>query len=337
MEKNFNLDVMRVIAIGAVVLIHGSMNTFYMAPIDSAAWNITNLCYSLARFCVPLFFMISAFLLIKEDMDIRTFLRRRLARIALPLLAWSLIYGLLTGEDIFSRHWLVDVVINHNAMAQLWFLYALIGLYLLMPLVSLLYYKGGRPLCLFYAILTFLFSCLFPFLSDAFRINIAFVGNMALNNFNAYVIFLFLPLFIKDIGFTRQRGWLALGLFILAVIVMFTGTRSVSLAAHAPRETYYTYFYPPAVVASAALFYLMLNARFTFSPLIKQRLTLVAECSFGIFLAHMVVYLAITRLINVNEKLIWPFASLLFSGVMFGVTYLAVRYLRTVPYVRALL
>ncbi|WKZ93865.1 acyltransferase family protein [Chimaeribacter arupi] len=336
MEKNLNLDVMRAIAIGAVVLIHGSMNTFYMAPIDSVAWNITNLCYSLSRFCVPLFFMISAFLLIKEDMDVRAFLRRRLTRIALPFLAWSLIYGILNGEDIFSRHWLVDVVINHNAMAQLWFLYALIGLYLLMPLVSLIYYKGGRTFCLFYTVLTFLFSCTFPFLSDAFKITISFVGNMALNNFNAYVIFLFLPLLIKDIGFTRQRGWLALGLFILAVIVMFTGTRSVSLAAHAARETYYTYFYPPTVVASAALFYLMLNARFTFSPLIKQRLTSVAECSFGIFLAHMVVYLAVTRLININEKLIWPFASLLFSGVMFGITYLAVRYLRKLPYIRAL-
>jgi len=141
---------------------------------------------------------------------------------------------------------------------------------------------------------------------------------------------------IKDIRFTPQRGWLALGLFSLAVIVMFTGTRSVSLAAHTPRETYYTYFYPPTVLASAALFYLMLNARFTFSQKTKQRLTSVAECSFGIFLAHMVVYLAITHLININEKLIWPFASLLFSVVMFGVTWLAVRYLRTLPYVRAL-
>lgn len=336
MEKNFNLNVMRAVAIGAVVLIHGSMNTFYMAPVDSVAWNITNLCYSLSRFCVPLFFMISAFLLIKEDMDIGPFFRRRLARIVLPFLAWSMIYGVLTGEDIFSRHWLVDVVINHNAMAQLWFLYTLTGLYLLMPLVSLIYYKGGRPFCLFYTLFTFLFSCAFPFLSDAFKVNIAFVGNMALNNFNAYVIFLFLPLLIKDMAFTRQRGWLAAGLFILAAIVMFTGTRAVSLAAHAPRETYYTYFYPPTVVASAALFYLMLNARFTFSPQARKRIASVAECSFGIFLAHMVVYLIITRLINVNENFIWPFASLLFSGVMFGVTWLAVRYLRTLPYIRAL-
>ncbi|WP_165698264.1 acyltransferase [Chimaeribacter coloradensis] len=337
MERNFNLNVMRAVAIGAVVLIHGSMNTFYMAPVDSVAWNITNLCYSLSRFCVPLFFMISAFLLIKENMDIGTFVRRRLARIALPLLAWSIIYGLLNGEDIFSRHWLVDVVINHYALVPLWFLYALIGLYLLMPLISLIYYKGGRAFCLFYALLTFLFSCTFPFLSAAYNINISFVGNMALNNFNAFVIFLFLPLLIKDIRFTPSRGWLAAGLFMLAVIVMFTGTRSMSLAAHAARETYYAYTYPPTVVASAALFYLMLNMRLTFSDRVKRGLTSVAGCSFGIYLAHMVVYMAIARLINVNEKLIWPFASLLFSGVMFAVTYLAVRYLRTLPYIRALL
>ncbi|WP_168195828.1 acyltransferase [Nissabacter sp. SGAir0207] len=336
MEKNFNLEMMRAVAIYAVVLIHASMMTFYAAPIDGVAWSITNLCYSLARFCVPFFFMASAFLLIKEEMPVGAFLKRRLTRILLPLVAWSFIYGLLNGQDIFSRQWLIGTLLNQNAAGHLWFLYALVGLYIMMPLVGLLYYRS-RSLFRWYAALTFVFSCAMPFLNEAFQYRVGFVGNMALDNFHPLVIYLFLPLLMRDLTFTRQRGWLALALFGLMTLIIFAGTRHISLAAHQPRETYYNYAYPPVVIASAALFYLLLNVRFTFSALWRQRILSVAECAFGIYLVHMVFLLLLGHVINVNVALVWPFGGLIFSVVWFLLTYALVRALRTVPYIRAIL
>lgn len=337
MEKNFNLEMMRAIAIYAVIVIHASITTFYSTPLDSFTWNISNISYSLTRFCVPFFFMISAFLLIKEEMSMGSFLRRRLPRILLPLVAWSMIYGLINGQNIFSRQWLIGTLLNQNAAFHLWFLYALIGLYVLMPLVGLLYYRSSRSLFLAYAAIIFVFSCTMPFLSETLQYRTGFVGSMLLGNFHPLVIYLFLPLLIKDLAFTRRRGWLALALFGLMTLLIFTGTRHISLAAHQPRETYYTYYYPPVVIASAALFYLLLNVRLTLSELWRRRILSVAECSFGIYLMHVVFLLLLMRWTNLGAALDWPFGGLVFSVVWFLLTYALVRALRTVPYIRAIL
>ena len=108
---------------------------------------------------VPLFVMITGVLLLPlpDGCPMASFYRRRVGRIAWPLVAWSLLlpvmaYLYFTGSGSGSANPSVDLsaytpdvlvgrlwswVLNFNFdTTPLWYLYMLVGLYLVMPVVG---------------------------------------------------------------------------------------------------------------------------------------------------------------------------------------------------------
>src|SRR5215216_3311907 len=51
--------------------------------------------YTLSRNGVPLFFLISGYLLLSKQEDLSVFFRKRAARIVVPFLVWSILYDVL--------------------------------------------------------------------------------------------------------------------------------------------------------------------------------------------------------------------------------------------------
>ena len=86
-------DIIRVIAILFVVCIH-SMEAIdkyaYQNP-DSIEFVIANLLNSAIHTGVPLFVMLSGALLLDKDESIRTFFCKRVKRVLLPFIVWSVI------------------------------------------------------------------------------------------------------------------------------------------------------------------------------------------------------------------------------------------------------
>lgn len=148
------LDAARWLAAMAVVLLHSAALTLTnSAPYGGSAWMAANLYDSAARWCVPVFVMISGALLLdsRKPMDTRHFYGRRVARLCAPLLFWTLFYlfwhSLLDWWN--SGH--VDVSFWPRKVAQgepyyhLWYLYMVVGLYLFAPLVRALYVRSSVP------------------------------------------------------------------------------------------------------------------------------------------------------------------------------------------------
>ncbi|MGM9753131.1 MAG: acyltransferase [Candidatus Cryptobacteroides sp.] len=118
---------------------------------------------SFVRACVPLFVVASSYLLFPLKTDAGTFFKRRAVRILLPFVIWSLIYALVWGNPAEN---LRNLAFNFNYSAgHLWFVYMLIGLYLLMPLLSPWAEKVGKKELLAYMGLCFA-SSLLPLLRD---------------------------------------------------------------------------------------------------------------------------------------------------------------------------
>ena len=102
---------------------------------------------TLPRFAVPVFFMLSgAFLLDREIISIRDFYARRWRKIGMYTVVFTLIYFLYAitkqSANVFLRGgdkqilWKpVEDLLYGQAFYHLWFMYVLIGLYLLTPIV----------------------------------------------------------------------------------------------------------------------------------------------------------------------------------------------------------
>lgn len=158
MEKSERLvfvDWLRVVACFMVMLVHASEN-FYAADASGLAGNVSKVANEANRFwvafydggvsrtCVPLFMLVSAFLLVplREGDTMASFYKRRFLRVGPPMIVFILLYcflPLLWGGMTLEQS-LADLRMapfNFPSMGgHLWFMYPLISLYIIMPVVS---------------------------------------------------------------------------------------------------------------------------------------------------------------------------------------------------------
>lgn len=132
------VDWMRVAACFMVVMVHAT-EPFYLGGEGSliltrsdAFWS--SFFDSFVRACVPLFIVASSYLQFPLHYSSGEFLRRRAIRILIPFIIWSLVYAFVWGEPVSN---LKDLLLNFNyAAGHLWFVYMLLGVYILMPMLS---------------------------------------------------------------------------------------------------------------------------------------------------------------------------------------------------------
>ena len=132
------LDFLRVTACFMVMIIH-STEPFYLGGDGALILTPTDAFWvavfeGLCRCCVPLFLIASSYLQFPLHYPTGAFFRRRAVRILVPMALWTLVYALVWGEPVEN---LKGLLLNFNyAAGHLWFVYMLVGIYLVMPLLS---------------------------------------------------------------------------------------------------------------------------------------------------------------------------------------------------------
>lgn len=146
-KRNPNLDFLRVLAAFMVVVLHVSV-PYVTDNIESPNlyFTIGNFFDSITRISVPIFIMLSGSFLLDNpnNKEYKVFYKKTLKKIILPTLIWSLIYCIysilleifkgITGTD---ANFLVPFLnwVNGEPFYHLWYMYMIIGLYLVTPVI----------------------------------------------------------------------------------------------------------------------------------------------------------------------------------------------------------
>jgi surface polysaccharide O-acyltransferase-like enzyme len=141
-EKKYNpaVDILRIISILAVILIHTSTKSLAASAHNLQQFPIALFLNQASRFTVPLFFMISGFVLelnfhIHENYF--SYLKRRINRLFIPYIFWSAIYYFFVytnhSENFFQA------LLNGDASYQLYFIPAILFLYAIFPIIHKFY------------------------------------------------------------------------------------------------------------------------------------------------------------------------------------------------------
>lgn len=142
-RQNFQyLDVLRGISIYLVILSH-CVGFVQEDPslLGTRLWWVCDVMNILAHMGLSVFFMISGFLLLSDPrtLDIGTFYRRRLCKLLPPFLIWDVIYYLqkciINGTHPDIDNFFFEFA-NQGSEVHLWYVYQIIGLYLLMPFLK---------------------------------------------------------------------------------------------------------------------------------------------------------------------------------------------------------
>ncbi|MBQ3147772.1 MAG: acyltransferase family protein [Alistipes sp.] len=181
------LDYLRIFACFLVILVHASENYYgtdgsasdIAGPQSFLANDVDRLCVSVydgfSRISVPLFMMVSAFLLlpIRKGQTSWQFYSRRLKRVVPPVAFFMILYStlpLLWGgiDGATSVKDLSRFFLNFPTLAgHFWYIYPLIGIYLFMPIISPWLERASRREEQFFIGLFLLSTCM-PYLNRWF-------------------------------------------------------------------------------------------------------------------------------------------------------------------------
>lgn len=161
------IDWLRITACFLVMLTH-STEPFYLGGEGSRILTASDAVWAavmdvFSRAAVVLFVIASSYLQFPLHYDTGTFFRKRASRILIPFVIWTIVYALVWGEPVQNFK---DLLWNFNyAAGHLWFVYMLIGIYLIMPLLSPWAEKvGKRELQIYLGI--WLFTTMIPLLRE---------------------------------------------------------------------------------------------------------------------------------------------------------------------------
>ncbi|MBC7424708.1 MAG: acyltransferase family protein [Ferruginibacter sp.] len=331
-------DNLRFAATVAVVILHVSVSVedgFETIPLR--AW-LTSVVYDVAvRWCVPVFVMLTgSFALHNYDGNFKNFLIKTFQRIILPFLFWSLVYlfyyngGDLFGDKINSAakiHLLLTKFATGTAV-HLWFVYMIIGMYLLIPILNRWVRLNNKAEQLFFLGLWVFFLFAKP-LWDKY--DISFDSSY----FTGFIGYLILGNYLNNE--TRKVNSLLL-LFIFLTALLYTCVRTyyISVSLHEMNETYMDNFMPNIVVMCGCIYLLFKNGCMKFPVKMGNIITNISRYSYGIYLVHLLVLDLMLKYGNtftaIHPLFYIPLLSLCCLLVSFVIIYVfnKIRYLRIV-------
>ena len=227
--------------------------------------------------------------------------------------------------DFFSK------MLNNQIVSIYWFFIPLFGIYLSMPLLSLL--VSHRRLMWYLAGGTFLLESVLPYAWRALGIGAGAV--ITISSASSYVMFVILGYLFSTEDLTRRRRTAIYMLGVAGLLVRFVYTLVLSEADGQVDRTFFNYIGFPSVLLAVAVF---VFARYhNWSRLEGHRALLahISGCSFGVYLVHYPVLNSIVfKRAGVPTTSVW--FRVFGAFALYCAFVLAVRLARRVPVVRRL-
>ena len=142
-SREIYADFLRAFCIFLVLIIHTTANYFYTSY-GTTDFKILLVISIIASCAVPIFYMLSGTFLINKKNDNYKFFYKKILKIFLQTILWTIIY-LFIFKFILSHDLNLKVSILKSffteQVSHLWYMYPLIGLYVLTPFIVKLYYS----------------------------------------------------------------------------------------------------------------------------------------------------------------------------------------------------
>ncbi|AZF27477.1 acyltransferase [Pseudomonas sp. R2-60-08W] len=328
-------------AIAMVVVLHVAAPYLYqLGEISQSEWNIANIYDSFVRSCVPLFFMSSGFLLLRKSESVSVFFAKRINRVLWPLVFWSVIYvfwKVYYQGSQFSDFGNFGKFIFTPVSYHLWYLYAIIGCYMFLPLLRVVVASGDDNVLVYYCALWFLSMTVSPLVDKYFGVKWQFDFSYV----SGYIGYFVLGYLLGKKDYKSYHAVIA----VLSMLICFSIITCMTSYLTANNNgvfvgDFYGYLSPLVVVASASWFVCIkfLSGIYVLEleKNINRLVSSVSACSFGIYLIH-VIFLDVCG--NALESLLpmlfsTPYINIpMLSVIVFVASYLAILLLRRIKFI----
>lgn len=326
------IDVLRAFACICVLLVHSPAKYDGLIPGQQV---LAPANYLFMAWGVSLFFMISGALLFSRSQGVVPFYKRRFSRILCPIIVWSIIY--IYFDKLFDKDSTPGIlkiirIPLYEQASLLWFMYALVGIYLITPIVSA-WLKDCSRRDVEIILVIWGITLLLPFINLFDSNSIKIIGaNGVLHHFYGFVGYALWGYYIRKYVDVSVKDWR----YIVLVVITFAF----------PVFVYYSKLLPIDVISGSMSISsaLMSTVAFIFFKGLNYKKGLclgitmkLAEFSFGIYLSHMIflkplrywltqfhinyiIQIPLTALFVgvVSFAFVWALSKLPYSKLIFG-------------------
>lgn len=336
-KRDVRLDFIRLISITLVITIH--VCNYYNRFLDdcsSSSFVFATLYNSLARTCVPLFFMISGVLALNKPVD-RSRQISKIVKFVKILVLWTLVYlafDVLFMEYTFSAKEIADLIFE-PLKPHLWFMYAIICLYITIPFAKILFDYMQRYEENLFIGLWIVFTGAVQLIKQGAGI---FGGDPEITYsvplvqgtyyFGYFMIgaILYKRILSKE-KFSRKPWFIV---YIICTVIIFAGTYSVSAVIDKYYDEFFTYRNIFIISASISLFVLIMKTYKGKYEKLNQLFMKMSPNLFGVYLIHIIFFDLLVRTVNI--RLIHASVGVpLYVLSIFAVSYAATVLIKKIP------
>ncbi len=298
------VDLIRTAAVLGVLLLHAAndLTTQNLNTLEIWRWCIVDVYQSIGRMGVPLFIMLTGALLLapsKQTEDLGTFFKKRFSRIGYPFVFWGVLYfiwDLYVENQPATQSFFIDGILR-GPYFTFWYLYMLVGLYLVTPLLRVMVANASQKLLKYGFVVWFVGTALAPLIPLFSSTVLGTVYSLDANVFviPQYVGYFVLGAYLVNVQVTNRK--LLVGIMALGIALTALGTYLIAATVGGGTTYYFQEYISPTLIMSAVPFFLLLNSHKSKAAtesgakpsLIRRIMHLISDNTLPIFLFHMIV------------------------------------------------
>lgn len=311
------LEHLRILSMICVIIMHVSAGML-SDPID-LSWQGFNILTSISFVAVPIFFMISGVVLLESahTESVAYTWKKRLPKLILPLVAWSMVAILVnfcSPESLangFAWKEFLKVILtipSRNVAVHLWFMYFLIPIYLISPFLKVMIDSMKKEhvkyLFFLWGVIVIL-STINGFLPSSLQSYAHLDLFERINFIGGYLFYFLAGHYLHHMEKSISNRNLVI-LFLTCTVIVIVGTSCLSMYNEAYTNTFQSVNYIFIVLMSISLFLL---AKQNSKPKeLSKTVTFFATASFGVYLMHNIF-------ISILYNYIWKYTDFI-GGVI---------------------
>ena len=301
-------DILNIIACLSVLFLH--MNGIVHQYENIRAWKTALIFEVICYWAVPIFIMLSGATLLnyREKYDTKTFFKKRLSKILIPWIIWSMIIYVINTKSFNILNFVKDFLYC-RIEGVYWFFPLILFLYCVIPVLSILTQKEeNRNLLKGIVIFIFIFKGIIGPLCSVLDIKIPNIFEPFFE-INGYIMLLVLGYLLSTTEIKKNKRVCIYILGIISAITMYSHIYIKSIQEGAINRKLSGYCTAITVLMASAVFLFIKNINwekiFNKIQLNPKAISIIASCSFGIYLIHVLIMTKLTKALNFNVYSIW--------------------------------
>lgn len=341
-QRILYIDILKAFACFAVVIMHVSnVGTF------ASDYYVHTACISMIDWCVPVFMMSTGILIMgRDDREISyKYILSKVLHTALIILFWGMIYNVITLV-LIDRPFNFSTLLQALKMVltadtsycyQFWYLYVLIGMYLMIPLLNK-YVKNSngidmRILICIYVVFSFVLPTILIFVNK--EVDSVHVWKSAFVNFSGFCVYMLIGYYLHKNKLGRSTVFILIGLFVIQLmLVIFL---IVKKSDYFPLFVSYNTTYGCTISILSVLFAKKIEKSIASKKILNKIIQFISKYSLGIYIYHVIFIQLCRKIFGIDTSFapLW-ISGMLVSLLVFGLSLTASWVTKKIPILKRL-